>query len=576
MHWFKHLKIRKKLGLGFGAVLLLMVGMSMFSLVELSRVNGATVDLATHWMPSLRMLASIRYHTLTLRRRQLSLLLADAKEMGSWKRKIDGMNQQLLDDFKKYEVLVSSSEEGQIYQEYRSNLDRFLAVQSEVLRLAEAGKRSEAVKLSQGNGLLLIDAALDKLEEDIQLNVNGGKASAARAAVAYSAARSWVVTLLAGAILLTVLFTIAITRSISLPVLQTMTALESVANRDLTRTINVESSDELGIMGDSLNRTIEALRSTLTTISQSAEQLARASQEISMGAGQTAESSRVQSDQSTHVATAMQEMGTTVQEISMNSHRASTASRGAADAARNGGKVVEETLATMRSISDSTERAASTMTELGKSSERIGHIISVIDDIADQTNLLALNAAIEAARAGEQGRGFAVVADEVRKLAERTTNATKEITGMIESIQKETRSAVTAMQQGSAEVQRGVEKTSASGTALAEIIKMSENVGDMIATIASAATQQSAASEEINASVTHISSSAQSASSASDQTAKACTELSTLAFELQRLVSQFKLDSNSHPTVLDGDRMERDQMKAARKSGLSKSASAGA
>ena len=142
----------------------------------------------------------------------------------------------------------------------------------------------------------------------------------------------------------------------------------------------------------------------------------------------------------------------------------------------------------MRGIADSTTKVASTVTQLGKGSEQIGKIISVIDDIADQTNLLALNAAIEAARAGEQGRGFAVVADEVRKLAERTTKATKEITDMIESIQRETQNAVQAMEQEIKEVQVGVEATSASGAALREIIKLSEDVGDMIATIATAAT----------------------------------------------------------------------------------------
>jgi methyl-accepting chemotaxis protein len=140
----------------------------------------------------------------------------------------------------------------------------------------------------------------------------------------------------------------------------------------------------------------------------------------------------------------------------------------------------------MRSIAESTKAVASRITELGKSSEQIGKIIAVIDDIADQTNLLALNAAIEAARAGEQGRGFAVVADEVRKLAERTTKATKEIASMIESIQKETKSPVQAMEKGSREVQLGVEKTTASGAALGEIIRMSEQVGDMISQIAEA------------------------------------------------------------------------------------------
>ena len=231
---------------------------------------------------------------------------------------------------------------------------------------------------------------------------------------------------------------------------------------------------------------------------------------------------------------------------------------------------MEETLSTMRGVADSTAKVSSTITELGKGSDKIGKIVSVIDDIADQTNLLALNAAIEAARAGEQGRGFAVVADEVRKLAERTTKATKEIAEMIESIQKETRNAVGAMEQESQEVQVGVEKTSASGAALLEIIKMSEDVGDMITTIATAATEQSATTEEINSNVSKISSSIQQSSSAAEQTSKACADLSTLASDLCNVVNQFTLESGAQSpaapacrTVANGNRKHRLKKAAA-------------
>ncbi|MFI5114116.1 MAG: methyl-accepting chemotaxis protein, partial [Terriglobales bacterium] len=182
------------------------------------------------------------------------------------------------------------------------------------------------------------------------------------------------------------------------------------------------------------------------------------------------------------------------------------------------------------------------MEELGRSSDQIGHIVGVIDDIADQTNLLALNAAIEAARAGEQGRGFAVVADEVRKLAERTTTATKEIAKMIKNIQDETKTAVGAMEEGTKQVQEGVKSTAQAGESLKEIIQMSDQVGEMITHIATAATEQSSATEQVNGNVSQIARLVQESSAGSQQSAKACQDLSGLALDLQKMVGSFQLE----------------------------------
>src|SRR6266566_4965424 len=183
------------------------------------------------------------------------------------------------------------------------------------------------------------------------------------------------------------------------------------------------------------------------------------------------------------------------------------------------------------------------MEELGKSSDQIARIIAVIDDIADQTNLLALNAAIEAARAGEQGRGFAVVADEVRKLAERTTTATKEIAGMIKNIQQETKTAVTAMETGTKQVEEGVKSTIQAGGSLKEIIHMAEQVGEMVMQIATAAMEQSSASEEVNQNMEKIAKLVKESADGAQQSAKACQDLSSLAFDLQNMVGTFKLGS---------------------------------
>jgi methyl-accepting chemotaxis protein len=321
---------------------------------------------------------------------------------------------------------------------------------------------------------------------------------------------------------------------------------EAIAAGDLTREdLVLRSRDELGDLTTAINEMSGSLRRVILAITDSATQVAMASQEISSRAAESADAARSQADQTGQLACAMQQMSSTVLNVSENSQKAASFSGNAAQAARQGGEIVQQTLATMRTIAESTEKVASRISELGKNSEQIGRIVGVIRDIAEQTNLLALNAAIEAARAGEQGRGFAVVADEVRRLADRTTQATKEVSTMIESIQHDTRAAVDTMQQGGREVQAGVEKTAKSGHALNEIIRMSEQVGDMIMQIATAANQQSSTTDEINSNVLHISESTKSLSAATQETAQVSIELSNLAADLRKLVGQFKLSSSA-------------------------------
>jgi methyl-accepting chemotaxis protein len=370
-------------------------------------------------------------------------------------------------------------------------------------------------------------------------------------------------------LLLGIVIAILIGRSITASLISMLGMIQKISAKDLVvEDVEVTSNDEIGQAEVALNSMKNTLHQMVRSIAMTAEHLASASEEISAGASQSVETARVQSDQTLQVSTAMQQMSSTVHQVSEHSQKASESSHKAAQAARQGGEVVEQTLSTMRSIAESSTTVAARIAELGKSSEEIGKIVAVIDDLADQTNLLALNAAIEAARAGEQGRGFAVVADEVRKLAERTTKATQGIGAMVESIQTETRNAVQAIELGSRDVEAGVEKTSASGKALKEIIEMSEQVGDMISQIATAATEQSSATEQVNNNVAQISSLTQGSSLAAEQTAKACAELSTMALDLQNLVNQFSLGSSratgsSHARTLKVARGSAPKTKAA-------------
>jgi methyl-accepting chemotaxis protein len=310
---------------------------------------------------------------------------------------------------------------------------------------------------------------------------------------------------------------------------------------DLTKRITLKNKDELAELAGWFNQFMERLEAIIGQLAVSTEQIASASEEISASSMQVAESAEHQKDQTQQVATAMQEMRSTVMQVTENSNHAAVSAGQAGDLARDGGRIVEETITVIRQVAENTRETAAKIEQLGKSGEQIGKIIGVIDDIADQTNLLALNAAIEAARAGDQGRGFAVVADEVRKLAERTTNATKEIAQMINAIQVETGKAVAAMEAGTVRVDAGVKAAQEAGTALRDIITSSENVQSVVTHIATAATEQTAATEHVNMNMEQIAQMVQTAAVSAQESAHACAGLSELALDLQQLVNRFKI-----------------------------------
>jgi len=245
--------------------------------------------------------------------------------------------------------------------------------------------------------------------------------------------------------------------------------------------------------------------------------------------------------QSNSVATAGEEMAATSGEIAQNCHMAAQSANQANSAALEGSSVVKGTIAVMGTIAERVKFAAQSVGNLGSRSEQIGQIIGTIEDIADQTNLLALNAAIEAARAGEQGRGFAVVADEVRALAERTTKATREIGEMIKTIQVETRNAVGVMDEGVREVEKGTSETAKSGQALDAILDQINAVTEQANQIATAAEQQTATTSEISNNMQQITKIVQHSAQGAHETAGAASQLSKLAEELQRIVGQFRL-----------------------------------
>jgi len=303
----------------------------------------------------------------------------------------------------------------------------------------------------------------------------------------------------------------------------------------------VKTNDEMGKLTVSMNDMSTALRELIQEVAHTSQEVAAASTEIAASSDEIARGMNEQTAQVHQVSSAVEEMSASIVEVARKSADASNSAERSGNVASEGGQVVSDTIDGMHAISEAVSASARSVEELGKRGDQIGEIIATINDIADQTNLLALNAAIEAARAGEHGRGFAVVADEVRKLADRTTQATEEIGSSIQAIQTETTEAVGRMTAGTDQVTTGVAKASAAGESLKQIVASAQDVSGMIQSIAAAAEEQSAASEEVARSIETISSVSQTTAEGGQQAAQAAGMLSQKAETLQMLCGKFRL-----------------------------------
>ena len=302
-----------------------------------------------------------------------------------------------------------------------------------------------------------------------------------------------------------------------------------------------KSADEVALLSQGIQHMACALKALLVKIDSASHEVSAAANQVQATAGRIATGAEEVAAQAGTVATAGEEMSATSGNIAQNCQMAAEGAQRASQAAQNGAVVVDTTVAVMGQIAAKVQESARTVESLGARSDQIGEIIGTIEDIADQTNLLALNAAIEAARAGEQGRGFAVVADEVRALAERTTRATREIGEMIKAIQKETREAVTVMEQGVHQVEAGTIEAARSGEALRDILAQVNDVAMQVNQIATAAEEQTATTGDISRNIMQITEVVQQTSQGAQESATAAVQLNGNAEDLQRLVRQFKL-----------------------------------
>jgi methyl-accepting chemotaxis protein len=533
------LSLKMKLGLGFGTVLAILLVLGVATYIGLANIQAharAVADNVEKKELTVAINAGLEKQLVGAR----GFLIT--KNDAQLERYREG-NELLADSADKLEKLLVTDEGKRALADIRDFARQLHDQQEHAIQLRRDDREKDAKEaLFSAQNDQLRAAMRRQIETLIGLEAKLKKEAGDQQAAAQNHIEMMVLVLTVAGLLIGLLVAFLIARSVTRAISAMVSLIREIAGNNLAvEDMPITSQDEIGQAGAALNGMKNSMRDLIQSIAGTAEHVASASEEISSSAAEQAQSAETQKDQTIQVSTAMLEMSSTVAQVSENSNRAAEASRQAAETARRGGNIVDDTLGKMHAIAEAVRATAKKVDELGKSSDQIGRIVGVIDDIADQTNLLALNAAIEAARAGEQGRGFAVVADEVRKLAERTTSATKEIAQMIENIQDETRVAVSAMEAGTSQVEEGVKSTAQAGDSLKEIIQMAEQVGEMITHIATAATEQSSASEQVNQNMDQIARLVKESAVGSQQSAKACQDLSGLALDLQKTVGNFKL-----------------------------------
>ncbi|MCD5983202.1 methyl-accepting chemotaxis protein [Pseudomonas sp. CDFA 610] len=342
-------------------------------------------------------------------------------------------------------------------------------------------------------------------------------------------------------LILGIMAAVIITRQITRPLQETLAIVDRIASGDLTHTAVITRRDELGVLQQGIQRMGTTLRDLISGIRDGVTQIASAAEELSAVTEQTSAGVNSQKVETDQVATAMHEMSATVHEVARNAEQASVAAADADKEARAGDKVVGEAIGQIERLAAEVVRSSDAMTVLEQESDKIGKVMDVIKAVAEQTNLLALNAAIEAARAGEAGRGFAVVADEVRGLAQRTQQSTEEIESLVAGLQNGTRQVSEIMLGSRTLTDSSVELTRKAGVSLESITRTVSNIQAMNQQIAAAAEQQSSVADEISRSIVNVRDVSEQTAEASEETAASSVELARLGGQLQMLVSHFRV-----------------------------------
>ena len=537
-----NLSIRTRLLAGFGIVMFLSALLAVIALFSIRTINGDIDRIVNdRWPKTVQANNIIDNINVVARALRNAIILEDDQLVQQELDRIPEAIRIVTDNIDKLEKTVSSDKGKQLLNDLKEKKVVYRDDLTKAMQLIKEGKKKEA-------GLYLVHtlrktqsayfvATAELIKYQSQLMDESGKDAASKA----RQAQKLILALILLAMVFSVGVSLFVVRSISGALSEGVDVANRLATGDLTASVTIRSTDEIGTLMTAMDNMVKSLRLLIGKIKYAADNMASGSEQLSASAEEISRGMNEQTSRSTQIATAAEQMSQTVVDVAKNTSNIAQISTQAFDHAKDGEGVVKRSVDEVQAIASTVAESSQVMKRLGESSGQIGDIVGVINDIADQTNLLALNAAIEAARAGEQGRGFAVVADEVRKLAERTTQATSQINSMISSIQSEVAHAGVAMNNATLRVESGVEFSRKTGDSLGNIVSSVNTLQSMVQQIASATEEMSSVSETISSDIHGIAAGSKEISAGSGQIAQASSDLARLATELQSVVRQFKV-----------------------------------
>jgi len=539
---FSSMKIRSKILSAFFVTTIFTILLGIFALVQLGKVDGKSEVLAENSLPAVINLGILDSQLNLNRRGELQACTKTTpEEFQRYFKRFSETEEGIRKALAVLEKLPMASEEKKQVEELKNRIAAYYKDAAVTFETSKGGDLEATITHMRTVSKKSYDAAQKSTTELIDLNRKESTEEAALAHHIATSARYWIIGTAVVCAAAAFLLGMLIAGVISAPLRRLSEEANKVAAGDLRVQLTQGGRDEIGQLTASFSAMTDNLRSMIGKIETASNRVTETSTEVYSTSEQMATGAEEVASQAATVATAGEEMSATSGDIAQSCQMAAESANRANDSATSGAQVVQDTVQCMYKIAERVNETSTTVASLGSRSDQIGQIVGTIEDIADQTNLLALNAAIEAARAGEQGRGFAVVADEVRALAERTTRATREIGEMIKAIQSETRGAVTAMEQGVREVESGTNEAAKSGQAIAEIIDQIGSLQTQVNQIATAAEEQTATTSEISSNMIQITEVVQQTARGAHESATAASQLKDVAEELQGLVRQFKL-----------------------------------